>query len=290
MALLDVFVGVPQSKYAAIAILVALGVVAIAMMVGKNEVPIGQKFMFVILMILIALPSVLLSLFQLTCLVTGAGFKNQRWWCSIYAWIGSVLIVIYSALVIVVGITAMVTGTSVTYQLHNSKLFEAMQNQANQEAREYFQVNKKDVKVNDEPIIDTSPVQEPNPLYQKAIINNAPVEMKQPVYDKAAPKDSQMMQLEPIPSKPLTERRLETPKKPVAKPPPPPPVKKIPPAPSMPESNSGLMTTGPVMQPLPSKPNKEAFTQFSYNTDVDAVEPFEEDRPETFANYSTAFY
>lgn len=139
MALLDIFIGVPQSKYAAIAILVALTVVAIAMLFGKDEVPIGQKFLFIILMVVIALPSVLLSLFQLTCLVTGAGLKNQRWWCGAYAWISTILIMIYSVLIVVVGVIAMVNGTNVSSEMDNLVVFEAMQVEANKQAQEYFE-------------------------------------------------------------------------------------------------------------------------------------------------------
>lgn len=139
MALFDLFIGVPQSKYAAIAILVALSVVALAMLVGKDEVPVGQKFLLVVLMLVIALPSVLLSLFQLTCLVTGTGMKNQRWWCGAYAWIGTIFIMLYSAIIVVIGIIAMTQNKNITKELQNSGLFEAMQVEANEQAREYFQ-------------------------------------------------------------------------------------------------------------------------------------------------------
>jgi hypothetical protein len=139
MALLDIFIGVPQSKYASIAVLVALGAVAFAMVFGKEEVPIGQKFLFVLLLFVIALPSVLLSLFQLTCMVTGAGLKNQRWWCGAYAWIGTIFMIIYSVLIVVVAISALVNGTNVASELDNVMLIEAMKVEANKQAREYFQ-------------------------------------------------------------------------------------------------------------------------------------------------------
>lgn len=138
MAFMDIFVGVPQSKYASIAILIALVVVGVAMLFGKDEVPVGQRFLFVLLMFIIALPSVLLSLFQLTCLVTGAGLRNQRWWCAAYAWIGSIILMLYCAIVVVIGIIAMVSGTNIDKELDNAMLLEAMQGEANKQAREYF--------------------------------------------------------------------------------------------------------------------------------------------------------
>ena len=142
MAFMDLFVGVPQSKYASIAILIALAVVGVAMLFGKDEVPIGQRFMFVLLMFIIALPSILLSLFQLTCLVTGAGLRNQRWWCAAYAWIGSIFIILYSAVIIVIGVIAMANGTNIDAELNNAMMIEAMQGEANKQAYEYFLAEK----------------------------------------------------------------------------------------------------------------------------------------------------
>jgi ABC-type spermidine/putrescine transport system permease subunit II len=83
MALLDLFIGTPQSKYAATAIMAAILVVALAILFGKEKLPIGQKFLFILIMFIVALPSVLLGLFQLTCIVTGSGYKNKRWWLSL---------------------------------------------------------------------------------------------------------------------------------------------------------------------------------------------------------------
>jgi magnesium-transporting ATPase (P-type) len=139
MALLDIFVGAPQSKYAGVSILLALGVVALAILFGKEQVPIGQKFMFIVLMFVVALPSILLTLFQLTCLVTGSGFRNQKWWCGAYAWIGSIFILIYSVIIVVVGVMSLVNGTSITKDLEQVGTFEHMQVGANKLAREYFQ-------------------------------------------------------------------------------------------------------------------------------------------------------
>jgi hypothetical protein len=141
MELKNIFIGVPQSKYAGIAIAVSLGVVALAMLFGKDEIPIGQKFLFVLLMIVIALPSILLALFQLTCVVTGAGVKNQRWWCAAYAWIGTVFIGVYSALIIIVAMSALVNGHNLIVDESEEDIimFEEAKIDANRQAREYFQ-------------------------------------------------------------------------------------------------------------------------------------------------------
>jgi len=46
---------------------------------------------------------------QLTCLVTGAGSDNKRWWCSLYSWLMSVFVIIYSILIIVVAVQSLLT-------------------------------------------------------------------------------------------------------------------------------------------------------------------------------------
>lgn len=131
--MLNIFVGVPQSKYAAIAILFALAAVSVAVLLGKDAVPMGQKFLFIVLMFVLALPGLLMTLFQLTCIVTGAGAKNQRWWCSAYAWIGTALITLYAIVLVVVAVTSITKGTDIKKDLVAMDTFSA-----NMVAQEYF--------------------------------------------------------------------------------------------------------------------------------------------------------
>jgi hypothetical protein len=105
----DIFIGTPQSKYAGIAILVTLLMVALAIMVSKEKVPFVNKFVIAVILILVSLPGILFSLFQLTCIVTGAGSKNQRWWCSAYAWFITILIVIYAVIVVILMVLSLLT-------------------------------------------------------------------------------------------------------------------------------------------------------------------------------------
>lgn len=104
VALSSVFVGVPQSRYAAIAILIAIVVVALVIIFGKDPIPMSQKFAFVLLIALISIPSLALSLFQMTCLVTGSGLSDQRWWCTAYAWLLSGIMIAYAVLLVVAAI------------------------------------------------------------------------------------------------------------------------------------------------------------------------------------------
>lgn len=137
--MLNIFLGVPQSKYAAIAILFSLAAVSVAVLLGKDPVPLGQKFLFIVLMFVLALPGLLMTLFQLTCIVTGAGLKNQRWWCSAYAWIGTALITLYAIILVVVAVTSITNGTDIKKDLVAMDTFSA-----NMVAKEYFQAVQED--------------------------------------------------------------------------------------------------------------------------------------------------
>lgn len=131
----SIFLGAPQSKFASMAIITGLVVISLAILLGKDAVPVSQKFLFIFLMVLVALPGILLTLFQLTCLVTGAGFRNQRWWCSAFAWIGTIFIIIYAVALVVVGVFSVVNGTSVIGELAQGGDIET----ANELARELFE-------------------------------------------------------------------------------------------------------------------------------------------------------
>uniref|UniRef100_A0A6C0KXD8 Uncharacterized protein n=1 Tax=viral metagenome TaxID=1070528 RepID=A0A6C0KXD8_9ZZZZ len=107
MSFVNAFIGVPQSRYAAFAVITAMLVVSLTILFGNDAVPLSQKFAFVFMLFLVSLPGLLLSLFQLTCIVVGAGKNNQRPWCSIYAWIISILLIIYCALLIILAVMSL---------------------------------------------------------------------------------------------------------------------------------------------------------------------------------------
>lgn len=133
--ILDLFFGVPQSKYAGMAILVSLAAVGLSILFGKERVPFFQKLVVVGLLVLLSLPAMLVTLFQLTCMVTGAGLKNQRWWCSGYAWLVSALIVLYSVLLIVMTILSF----SAEWQSKEVEKFYSTREGFEEMAEEYFE-------------------------------------------------------------------------------------------------------------------------------------------------------
>ena len=102
MAFSDYFVGVPQSRWAGYAILAAIIAVALAILFGKDHIPIGQRVVVILIMFVFALPTIVLVLFQLTCLVNGT---TKGPYCGWYAWIVAVITILYCILLIIVAIT-----------------------------------------------------------------------------------------------------------------------------------------------------------------------------------------
>ena len=89
----NIFFGVPQSRYAALALLLSLIIVYTIIIFDNDASPISSKFKHVFIILLISLPGLALAFLQLTCIVTGAGTNNNKWWCNIYAWLLCILII-----------------------------------------------------------------------------------------------------------------------------------------------------------------------------------------------------
>jgi len=137
MAFLDIFVGAPQSKYTATAIIAAILVVSIAILFGKEDIPMGQKFSFILVVFLVSLPSIVLTLFQMTCLVTGS---SKHPWCGWYAWLISAMLIVYCVLIIAIAVISFASGTDVRKELQLSQEnFENSKKIADAIATQHFQ-------------------------------------------------------------------------------------------------------------------------------------------------------
>jgi len=108
MGFFDIFFGTPQSLYASYAILAAVITICITILLTGTDLTLGNRFLFIFLVILMLIPSVFLTLFQITCMVTG-GNKNSRWWCWLYAWIVAAFIIIYCIFVIIISFSSLFT-------------------------------------------------------------------------------------------------------------------------------------------------------------------------------------
>ena len=96
----DIFFGSEQSKYAGIALFMTIIILCVIILFSSSRIPIGDRFMFVLFILIISVPSILMSLFELTCIVTG-GNLNTRWWCWLLAWVLAVIIIVYCVMIII---------------------------------------------------------------------------------------------------------------------------------------------------------------------------------------------
>ena len=136
-------IGSDQSKYAAIAILITVTILCLAILFMESDISIGKRFMGVLFVILMALPGTVLSLVELTCIVTGGRYDSKRWWCSILAWVIAVIVIIYCATIIIAIINSLMTykEASVKVEEHDFNK-KATEKEANVIAENILSENK----------------------------------------------------------------------------------------------------------------------------------------------------
>ena len=117
--LIKAIVGSTQSKYAAWAISLTILVLCVSVLVTQTEIPVGKRLLGVLFMILITVPGVILSLVELTCLVTGGSWKTN-WWCWLLAWIIAIIVIVWCLVIIVTTF-----NTILTYTNANKKIIES---------------------------------------------------------------------------------------------------------------------------------------------------------------------
>jgi membrane protein implicated in regulation of membrane protease activity len=140
VSFINAFIGTQQSKYAAVAILIALTAIVLSILLGADKIPFGQKVLFALLILLISLPSVLYTLFQMSCIVTGASGNRGNWWCGAFAWVLVVLVIIYTILIVVISIMSIVQKKNMIEMeefYSNKEMYENA-------AREFIKEEKKD--------------------------------------------------------------------------------------------------------------------------------------------------
>lgn len=105
----NAIVGTTQSKYAAVAIFIALLILCITTFIIESNVSIGKRLLTVLFIILLAIPGIILSLLELTCIVTGGKFNSKNWWCSVLAWVIAIMIILYCVLIVIASINSIMT-------------------------------------------------------------------------------------------------------------------------------------------------------------------------------------
>ena len=123
VSFVNAFIGTQQSKYAAVSILIALIAISLSILLGADKIPLAQKFLFVFIILLMSLPSILYTLFQMSCIVTGANGNRGNWWCGAFAWFLVAIVIIYTFLVVIVAIMSIVNKKSMleTEEFYSNK-------------------------------------------------------------------------------------------------------------------------------------------------------------------------
>jgi hypothetical protein len=118
----DVFLGSEQSKYAGIALFITILIICLAILFTSSKIAIEQRIVFVIFVLIITVPSILMTLFELTCIVTGGNY-NTRWWCWLLAWVLAVMIIFYCIMIIISLFISMTT-----YDMANERITDDIAN------------------------------------------------------------------------------------------------------------------------------------------------------------------
>ena len=139
------FLGSEQSKYAGVALFITIFILCLAILFSSSKISIEQRFAFVLFIILVSLPSVLMSLFELTCIVTG-GNSTTRWWCWVLAWVITFFIIVYCLMIIVSLIMSMADYDMANERVNTTEENKKIDNDtANKYAENVMIQNEKDL-------------------------------------------------------------------------------------------------------------------------------------------------
>jgi hypothetical protein len=108
MGFYDAFFGSDQSQYTAYAIVAAIIAICITILLTATDVPVSNRLLIVFFVIISLIPSVFLTLFELTCIVTG-GTEPNKWWCYAFAWILAAFIIIYCIFIVIISLISLFT-------------------------------------------------------------------------------------------------------------------------------------------------------------------------------------
>lgn len=98
--------GTPQSQYAAIAIIIAMIAIILSILFNENDLTLNERFMLIGSVLLFSIPSIILGLFDLTC-VAGKTVENSAcWW---WGWVIAAIIIIICIIVVFASISSMLT-------------------------------------------------------------------------------------------------------------------------------------------------------------------------------------
>jgi len=120
MGFYDAFFGSDQSLYTAYAIIAAIIAICITILFTSTDIPISSRLIMVLFVIITLIPSIFLTLFEITCIVTG-GTEPNNWWCYTFAWILAAFIIIYCIFIVIISIMSLVTYNNAIDNINNEE-------------------------------------------------------------------------------------------------------------------------------------------------------------------------
>ena len=177
----DVFLGSEQSKYAGVALFITILILCLTILFTSSKIAIEQRIIFVIFILIISVPSILMSLFELTCIVTGGNY-NTRWWCWLLAWVLSIIIIFYCIAIIISLFLSMSS-----YDLANERITDELRN--NMEKEDANDYAKDIMKTNEQDLTITELQPQQPPMHQQPPMSQQPPKPQQ--YQPPVPNQSQ---------------------------------------------------------------------------------------------------
>ena len=146
MGFYDAFFGSDQSLYTAYSIIAAIIAICLTILLTATDVPIGNRILIVLFVIITLIPSIFLTLFELTCIVTG-GTEPNRWWCHAFAWVLAAFIIIYCIIVIIVSLISLFNYNNAIHSVNSEEQKYKISNKESDDyAKEMIQADEEHTK------------------------------------------------------------------------------------------------------------------------------------------------
>ena len=142
MGFYDAFFGSDQSLYTAYSIIAAIIAICLTILLTATDIPLGNRILIVLFVIITLIPSIFLTLFELTCIVTG-GTEPNRWWCHAFAWILAAFIIIYCIIVVIVSLVSLFNYNKAIHTVNNEEQkYKISNNESDNYAKEIIEADE----------------------------------------------------------------------------------------------------------------------------------------------------
>ena len=133
--LVNAVIGSTQSKYAAMILSITVFLLCMSILFMESDYTLGKKLFAILLILLMLLPGLVLTLVEITCIVTGAQ-NGKNWWCSLLAWVIAIFIFIYCIMILVTSVNSHYTYKSAGKKVSDYDMGKVMtQEEANDVAQ-----------------------------------------------------------------------------------------------------------------------------------------------------------